>query len=173
MRMRMSIYVPEALHARIQTYGEDVNWSEVAQQAFEQKLGELAAAKIKKDMKDTIDRLRASKAKAQGAHANAAKAVAEVWCKDKAEYDQIKRVAEIRESYGMDFDKVDWDHESLGKCIAEAAFGQDLSWDEISSFWESVSPSGSTLDLSKVDKAFCYGFLDAVETFFAEVEAQL
>ena len=106
--MRMNVYVPEALSKRMKAVRGEINWSEVAQQAFEQKLGELAATKLIPDMTDTIDRLRASRAKTTNNKTAAGREAGEAWAKSHAEYDQLERLAsfyvravEIGHSRGM------------------------------------------------------------------------
>ena len=42
-----------------------MNWSQIAQDAFTQKLGEIAAAKPVMDLQDVLARLRASKLRAE------------------------------------------------------------------------------------------------------------
>ena len=59
--VRNTISIPAELKARMHAVEEDVNWSAVASQAFEQKLAEIIQRKGVKDMGDVVARLRASK----------------------------------------------------------------------------------------------------------------
>lgn len=58
---KMTVYVPDELKSRMDKTKEPVNWSSLACEAFERKLGEIAQRKKEKTMEDVIQRLKASK----------------------------------------------------------------------------------------------------------------
>ena len=97
--MRMTIYVADALKARMSEVceAEDVNWSALACRAFEAKLAEIASRKQEKDMRDVIDRLRASAQQAEGEDHERGFAAGQEWAKSQATAAQLRRLAKARE----------------------------------------------------------------------------
>src|SRR4051812_13093986 len=59
--IRTNISVPQELKARMEAVAEPVNWSSVACEAFESKLAEITARRGARDMREAIERLRASR----------------------------------------------------------------------------------------------------------------
>jgi hypothetical protein len=91
---RTSISVSEDLKARMDAVGEGVNWSAVACRAFEVKLGEIASQKGQKDMKDVVDRLRASKQKTQDRDRVEGGDQGREWAKTTADADELQNLAQ-------------------------------------------------------------------------------
>jgi hypothetical protein len=58
---RQTVYISMDLKQRMDKVAEEVNWSTIAANAFEQKLSEIAARKERKSMQDVIQRLRGLK----------------------------------------------------------------------------------------------------------------
>jgi hypothetical protein len=90
--MRMSISIPEALKARMDRVREDVNWSSIACRAFEQKLGEIASRKERKNMTDLIERLRASKLQQESDLFKDGFEWGKEWAKNEATAKQLERL---------------------------------------------------------------------------------
>lgn len=67
-----------------------VNWSQTASEAFERKLGEIAASKRRKTMKDVVQRLRASKLAVDSEEASEGYKAGQEWAKDQAGAKQLE-----------------------------------------------------------------------------------
>jgi hypothetical protein len=59
--VQTSISIPSHLRSRMDAVDEQVNWSAIACQAFEQKLAEINKRKELRDISDVVIRLRASR----------------------------------------------------------------------------------------------------------------
>src|SRR5262245_38612223 len=99
---RMTVSIPADLRERIEAVREPVNWSAVAAGAFEAKLGELAARKGKKTMKDVVQRLRASARKSENLDYQAGEQSGRDWAANTAEVAQLKRLERARDQAGHD-----------------------------------------------------------------------
>lgn len=90
---RMSIYVPDALKATMDEFG-DANWSGVAQRAFEDEINQQS---WRKDgtMETAIERLRASKAAYVQATVGDGKDTGRHWAMTSAEYSELRRLASL------------------------------------------------------------------------------
>jgi hypothetical protein len=171
--MKLTIYVPGALGDRMKKVKTKVNWSEIAQRAFEQKLGEIAASKPKPKMQDVIDRLRASKSKVQSGERARGKEAGVEWAKKRAEFDQLKRVAQLAGSRAPDTwaAGLRWDHLGALGAIATSALGEDevARWGDVEDFFGNV-------DVPKDPEAlfeFADGFLDGVEEIWEAIEDEV
>jgi hypothetical protein len=89
---RTTISIPLDLKQRMDATGQGVNWSAVAARAFEDKLAEIAAAKKEKTVDDVIQRLRASKRRADDEQRKDGFEAGEAWAKDEAETDELERL---------------------------------------------------------------------------------
>jgi hypothetical protein len=89
---KLNVYVPDALRKRMREFDDQVDWSPIACLAFAQKLAELAAKKGKKTMKETIDRLRASKM--EGEEERDWYEAGWTWGSERAEWAELERVQE-------------------------------------------------------------------------------
>lgn len=89
---RINISVSESLRERMREAG-DVNWSAVAQEAFEKKLGEIAAARKEKDVKDVIQRLRATKIAGESDDTRRGFERGVEWAKHQATWADLETVA--------------------------------------------------------------------------------
>lgn len=98
---RISIYVSDEMKARIGKAGERANWSAVAQRAFDVELNHLETVKEIGSMTDVIERLRASKAKFVEQALVDGRICGAEWAKRRAEYDELRRIAEFNED-GLD-----------------------------------------------------------------------
>jgi hypothetical protein len=90
--VRTTITVPPDLKARMDAVEEEVNWSAVAAQAFEQRLAQIIQRQGARDMNDVIDRLRAStKRVADRQYQKGLKDGAE-WTGSTADVDELDRL---------------------------------------------------------------------------------
>jgi len=161
----MNVYVPDALAARMKKAKGDINWSEVAQRAFEQKLGELAATKTNPTMDDVIDRLRASKGSADATASAEGKADGIRYARMKAQFDELKRLAGFRDQ--PDFQRVDWDG-TLMRAVSRTASGdENQTAREIRDFWAEIT------DQQEVTDEYCESFLEGVEEVWEAVRNKL
>ena len=110
---RKTVWVSDELMERMEKANktEDVNWSQVAATAFEVKLAEVAARKEKKTMEDVIQRLKASKLKAESNDYREGNEAGIEWAKGKAEWFDLVLLALGRKS--ASFENL-FEHEEFG-----------------------------------------------------------
>lgn len=90
---RMSISIPDQLKARMDEVGQNKNWSNIAQRAFEL---ELDATETKgNDMDAVIERLRASKMKIEEPTRVEWTEYGRSWAKTTAQYDELEQIGEL------------------------------------------------------------------------------
>jgi len=99
---RTNISIPQELKARMDAVDEPVNWSAVACDAFRQKLAEIIKRKGAKDVKDVIERLRASKQKSRSTTYTHGANLGEMWAKHHAETVQLERLEEFHDTIKAD-----------------------------------------------------------------------
>ena len=129
---RMNISIPDQLRERMSPLDRKVNWSEVAQAAFEREVS--SRSFTGEDMEQVVERLRASKAsfleqseRAQG------KRHGQNWAKTHASFNELRTVANLKfddaaaGKYGIELDK------ALGNTEVryEESFWQDGDPDRI------------------------------------------
>jgi hypothetical protein len=158
---RMNISLPEDVKQRMDRTKDDVNWSALAVQAFESKLAEIAAKKVKKNMDDVIQRLRASKAQSESECFQQGYEAGQSWAKDDAEAIELQRL-----------DK-SWDQGYLAYnaySVAEAV--QPTPRDEAPSlsFWEEALGDFAH---EANDDDFVRGFVRGALDLWAEIKAKL
>jgi hypothetical protein len=93
---RTTISIPLDLKRRMDEV-EGVNWSAVATRAFEEKLAEIATKKERKSMTDVVQRLRASKVRAQGKVYQEGYTAGRRWASEIAAAAELERMAEKRD----------------------------------------------------------------------------
>jgi len=101
---RTTISVPADLKRRMEKVKEGVNWSALACRAFEEKLGEIATRKVKKNMSDVIQRLRASKQQTDSVFYRDGFELGQDWARTKAEANDLERLELSRTEAGRDWD---------------------------------------------------------------------
>lgn len=89
----MNLYLPDALKAEMEQC-EGVNWSQVAQEAFRRTV-EIEGIKAVDMNQAGLERLRASRAAKEETDRAAGVAAGKRWALEVAEFDQLKRVAEL------------------------------------------------------------------------------
>lgn len=87
----VSVYVSDDLKLRMDMV-EGVIWSRIACDAFESKLGEIAAERKEKTMQDVVQRLRASKIRMLDDIAKEGREAGIEWAKNEAEAVQLRRL---------------------------------------------------------------------------------
>ncbi len=98
----MTIAVRADLKARIDGVKDDANWSAIACRAFEQELAKINSRKGADAVRDTIERLRASKQKADDESIKEGFAAGQRWAKDAAEAEELERLTDLRQSSEQD-----------------------------------------------------------------------
>lgn len=96
---RISVSIPEDLKERMDTVTEPVNWSQVAAQAFEVKLAEIAAKKVERTMDDVAQRLRVSKLEGGSKLVKAGREGGRKWAEDKAEWRELEKLNDARDDF--------------------------------------------------------------------------
>lgn len=163
---RRMISLSADLDSRMEKHPE-VNWSRVAADAFERKLGELAAMKVSKTMDDVIQRLRASKLEYErGVFAEGIKAGKE-WAQKDAEYIELKRLSDFCNSprYTPEFFTTsETDAFSSGYHLVQVILGVDMpDRREGKAFWAKAIGES---DKRWGDDEFVYGFAQGAGGFF-------
>src|SRR5262245_9872594 len=89
----INVYVSDDLKARMDRVAEGVNWSSVAQGAFEKALALFPAMEGSR-MSAVVERLKASKAEQVDSVAAAGVAAGRTWAENAADYLTLRRVGE-------------------------------------------------------------------------------
>src|SRR5262245_28354855 len=89
------IYIPDELDERMKAKGKSVNWSRIAQTAFEGELDKRAELPRRSEgMTGVIERLRKSKARGEEASYQAGQQAGDKWAKHQAEWLELASLAE-------------------------------------------------------------------------------
>ena len=112
---RVQVYVTDEMKARMDALRDRVNWSELAQAAFERGI---AAAEMPEDpnIDQVIERLRASKAASWEINLKHARERGREWARKRASYDKLKTVSRLRlteqGTYAHQFDRLTFEEDS-------------------------------------------------------------
>ncbi len=155
---RLSIYVPEALKARIDSLKDDLNLSEIACRAFEIKIGELAQARKERDMSAVIERLRASKLVDEAGNELCGRKVGRAWAEQYASYADLTRIARL--------DAEDW--EGHGTALVDHVTANN---EMAADFWANLLEDD--LEELQDDADFLRGFILGAQDVHNEVADQL
>ena len=170
---RTTITVPADLRARMDAVGEDVNWSALACQAFEQKLAEIIKRKGTSDMTEVVDRLRVSKCKFESEQYQTGHQAGQAWAKDTAEVVELIRLEYWRNQYASDWDRIFQDSANVALPAADyfvSAIQAEppVKRRDVRDFWESVDP-GTPSPVGE----FVHGFADGALSVWDKVKDQL
>lgn len=94
----IGIYVTDDLRERMNTLGEGLNWSRIAQAAFEKSISEAVRQKEKIEMMnadEVAQRLRASMLEEESEDRRDGWQVGQGWARNTARFGELKRVAAI------------------------------------------------------------------------------
>lgn len=158
--VRMTIYVPDDLKARMDEAGDAANWSAIAQRAFREAVAAENLRRNPTDMTALIERLRESKKRYEGRSYDHGKECGREWATLEAEYDELKRVAGfVRERYINPIVTV---LQSLIDPNQEKDQGDwDLFWGE------------RTNSKEQPEDAFALGFIEGASDVFNEIVDKL
>lgn len=92
--VRKTITVPAEIAVEMAKTAE-VNWSQVASKAFEVELKRRNDKQEKAKVDDIVNRLRESKKKSEDSPYAKGKEAGELWAREYAEYDELKRLATL------------------------------------------------------------------------------
>ena len=165
--MRMNISVPDDLKERMDAVREEVNWSALACRAFETKLGEVAASKQRKSMKDVVDRLRASKQASDTDLRKAGQEVGREWAKDSAEAIELEQLARVADHILHPTDPY-MDGEAR---IVHRAIDPDEVSGNYHDFWENIL--GERNDIRVASRDFVCGFVEGAVEIWESVKDEL
>jgi hypothetical protein len=145
---RINLTLPDELKARMDKH--DINWSQTAAEAFEEKMNAIESKFVGNTMGDAIARLKASKLEMNNESKKEGYETGIKWAMQSAKYVNLKRLAEI-ESYS-EFETI---HEL-------ADYIEVDNWEFTEWFGEFVG---------KVDDSFFIeGFIDAAVEVFEKVD---
>lgn len=132
---RMNIYVPDPLKAKIDEI-KSVNWSAVAQAAFEREVNHLLKMKELTGMEAVAERLRQSKFELIDKRIDEAREAGRKWASEEATYIELSDLA--RHTY--------WDDSLAEGLFNELIFKVQGESEDTNGFWNqqlnSLSPEG-------------------------------
>ncbi|MGX1354555.1 hypothetical protein AB7M49_008180 [Bradyrhizobium elkanii] len=152
---RINVSVPDSLKERMAALGNKVNWSEVAQAAFEREVS--ARTFHGEDMEQVIERLRLSKAKFLENQTGSGRRRGREWAQLYADYDDLQRLSKLHNfsdgnAYAYQFDL------ALGNIPEEGA-----------SFWVDEE----TGRVEYPNDEYVAGYLEGALSVWAEVKDKL
>ena len=177
---RRTISIPADLDARMAKVDGE-NWSAIACRAFEQRLGEIAAQKVEKDMEDVVARLRASNQAAETELYAQGKEFGTRWAKNMATAIELRRLDKFAERKYNDPDEEDMNsflapHDTDGSPADRLAWeilgDQGLGRNESTDFWHDATGMDQyKSDLSEPE--FLRGFIDGAVEIWEAVESRI
>jgi hypothetical protein len=167
-KIRTTVSIPPELKARMDKAGESVNWSEVAAQAFEQKLAEILKRKGTMTMNEGLERLRASKRKFGVTEFWKGHKAGENWAVRSADASELANIAEWKESFQVGEWEREWKDDVYSPMRAETfACKVDpeniISRNDAESWWDQIG-------YRKMPSAeFVHGFADGAVDVWEKV----
>ena len=150
---RMNISVSEEMRAEITRFGDKVNWSGLAQEAFAREIAKRARPK-EYTMEDAIERLRESKKRHQAKVSDQGKEAGRKWAETQAEWPELKRVAAIdAPEYNGDW--------AVAALTAALDPEKTLDWSE---FAETLG-----IDPFQMNQELAEAFIEGASEFYEEV----
>ena len=178
--IRTTVSIPRDLKRRMDKVAEDVNWSALACQAFQEKLAEIAARKEEKTMDDVVERLRASKRKMDSEEYQHGYENGRAWANDTAEAAELERLESLEEGlknqpvYGWEFFFDSQAHPNSAYSTAEDLYfalqpndQEDRDRDAAKDFWESAAGD------SELSDSYVRGFAEGALQVWRQVKPQL
>jgi hypothetical protein len=152
---RISLYVPDDIKAQMDQI-TDINWSDIARHAFVAALA-IRKHRSERTMESAIERLRASKAESSKRDELNGKEHGRDWAEHTAEYDELRRVAEIEFNHGMDclhalYHAIDPENELEVGDFKQQVFGDEYA---------------------DISDEYAHAFIKGAQEFFSEVADKL
>jgi hypothetical protein len=154
---RMSIYLPDDLKAKMDDV-EAVNWSGIAQGAFESEL-RYHPKLTENRMSALVERLRRSKEEFNGTAEEQGFNAGRHWAETRATYAELKSIAEKFDENTEDPDEFAF--RSLPSILPGG-------WDENETFWEDIASPGVELS-----SPYMFGFARGAVSVWEEVSDEL
>jgi hypothetical protein len=171
---RTTITLPLGLKKRMDEVAGQVNWSAVAARAFEEKLSEIASRKEKKTMSDVIQRLRASKRRAEDQAYRSGEADGRNWASSRAEVPELQALEGLRDSRGGDWDGWVEDNDSSDFSAAERLVfvlqPESQNRTTASEFWRAILDRNTEL---ANDPSYVKGFIEGALGIWDRVKEEL
>ncbi|QJW93090.1 hypothetical protein [Frigoriglobus tundricola] len=164
---RMNISLPTDLKREMDAV-KDVNWSNVAAEAFRLKLLEIRSSQKGATMQQVVNRMKAAAKLEESAEHRAGKQAGEKWARDTATPAQLRRLAEIRDELFVGVpDTFGWP----GILYVTFHKGADVDRAEVNGYWSSVL---GEKDAERIyEEQFASAFVEGALAVWAIVEPQL
>lgn len=153
---KVNLYIPDPLKAEMELLGERVNWSSVAQSAFDLELQPLRFPK-EPTMEAVVERLKASKFKADQHDRAEGLVHGKEWGMKKAEFAELRTMASINFDYKGDLSSASY----TDSCLGIEGF------DPTDSFW--FDPENNSL----ASDAYVEAFVDGAKQIWLQVKDKL
>jgi hypothetical protein len=165
--VRTTITVPPELKARMDTVEEEVNWSAVAAQAFEQRLAQIIQQKGPANVDEVIKRLRASKKRIANKRYHQGNQDGAQWARTSAEVDELERLESSASGWSDYFFR---EYPQQGNVVAHAVTEQVLG-DKCEGDWALVKEYTERIFGSKhPDPEYVRGFVKGAVEVWRSVE---
>jgi hypothetical protein len=167
---RTTITVPAELKRRMDAADEDINWSALACEAFQAKLGEIAARKVAMTMDNdqAIERLRALQEQEADELFEEGEQAGIAWAKRTATPSELNRLCRFMEFCGADWNELFWTDKITSTLLHEKI--QPKSEERADIFWDNVLGD----DAHKADESmFLKGFAEGTAEWWETVRREL
>jgi hypothetical protein len=170
---RTTISISDALKKRMDRVKEPVNWSAVASEAFELKLGEIARQQKEKTMDTVVARLRASKIQSGTSAEKHGREVGIGWAKGAAEFDELRRLSKLNADEF--FNENSWGGSNAfgpSEILAFNILGEEQPFtrSDASDFWENIV---DRIDDEVDSLDFLRGFTEGALSIYGQVADSL
>ena len=152
--MRMNISLSEDLKARMDDVEQPVNWSKVAQRAFEAELVRIQSIQEASTIDATVERLRASRLVTKEDQQMMGQKEGRMWAMQRAKYEELKRIAEYQPQREDDDGR--W-FEVAATAMGCDEYGEPPHVDQVIEWWDEI-PS----DCERTD-AYAVGFAEGAQ----------
>ncbi len=165
---RTTISISDGLKKRMDKVKESVNWSAVAANAFELKLGEIARKRQEKTMVNVVERLRASKIQRGNAMMKEGHEAGVDWAEGGAEFDELERVAACNPNeLFAGLDEPGAYAYNLAQVIG--GLGRDADHQEIWDVWQMTGVVIDKDDPRLNSEDFLRGFIEGADEVYRQV----
>jgi hypothetical protein len=156
---RINLSIPDDLRTRMSALDKRINWSEVAQAAFEREVS--AATFNGEDMESVIERLKASKEEYDVAERGDGLRHGRHWAKVTASFKDLRAISKV------DFGNSDFEEFDMG-FVVDKALGRDTRNDPEDSLW-----SDGSENLVLPVNAYVEAFVEGAKQVWEEVDGKI
>lgn len=172
---KLNVYVPDDLKRRMDKVKEPVNWSSLACEAFERKLGEIAEKKKVKAIDDVVQRLRASKIEDVSDLQKQGHDDGVDWAKHRATARELRRLDKVVQDcrgIGKAFNVVGSSAYCSGDHFVMAVMGDEqFSREDSYAFWE--TNAGRESEELQGEADYVCGFAEGALEVWNEVQDKI